>query len=270
MTSLRKQAHFWDKVSVHARPLDEVPALIKSLLAPQAIRGRDVLDAGCGAGDHSAVFSQLGAATIDACDISVASLRLARARVPKARFTCASLDRLPYRSDSFDVIWNWGVLHYVPDPDTALREVARVMRPGGVAVIHTLRRGFWARLERASARLLSKTPHRIQPIILSIAEYLVHLVSRLTIRHRPDRRTSKTVRQKLRERLFVPCRVETFDARQIARTLGPLVELREVFPPTDDLFNRQMSISVIAQKRLDRHATRSGQRTEMFGTLNSR
>jgi len=46
-----------------------------------------------------------------------------------------------------------------------LAEIARVLRPGGVAVIHTLETSLWARLESTSGKILSRAPHSVQSVI---------------------------------------------------------------------------------------------------------
>lgn len=44
-------------------------------------------------------------------------------------------ERLPFRTESFDVVYSNGVLHHTPDTTGAIREVHRVLRPGGVAKV---------------------------------------------------------------------------------------------------------------------------------------
>src|SRR5262249_39123603 len=44
-------------------------------------------------------------------------------------------ESLPFESDSFDVVYSWGVLHHTPDTARALKEVRRVLRPAGEARI---------------------------------------------------------------------------------------------------------------------------------------
>jgi SAM-dependent methyltransferase len=44
-------------------------------------------------------------------------------------------ERLPFRSETFDVVYSNGVLHHTPDTAGAIREVHRVLRPGGIAKI---------------------------------------------------------------------------------------------------------------------------------------
>ena len=47
----------------------------------------------------------------------------------------ADAEALPFADDSFDLVYSWGVLHHSPDTPQAVREVLRVLRPGGIAKI---------------------------------------------------------------------------------------------------------------------------------------
>jgi SAM-dependent methyltransferase len=52
----------------------------------------------------------------------------------------ADAENLPFPADSFDIVYSWGVLHHSPDTPAAIREVHRVLRPGGIArvmIYHT-------------------------------------------------------------------------------------------------------------------------------------
>jgi ubiquinone/menaquinone biosynthesis C-methylase UbiE len=248
MASVKGQGQFWDRVTEQVQPLAEARQLIEALLPANEIRGRDVLDAGCGAGDYSAALAQLGARSVAGFDVSAGSLRIARGKASAENFLQASLSELPYRAASFDVIWSWGVLHYVPDAQSALREIVRVLRPGGHAVIHTLRAGFWSSVELGTAKVFSHAPKWVEPLVLSTGERVVPLVTRLVTGRRPEDHTSKSVRQKLHERLFVPGNLKTFTFDQLAAGAGPTVEVTEAYPPVADLLKRDMSITVIVRK----------------------
>ncbi len=248
MVSVKGQGQFWDRVTEQAQPIAEARQLIESLIPAGSITDRDVLDAGCGAGDYSAAFFQVGARSVSGFDVSAGSLRLAASQSP-GQFVQANLSELPYCAESFDVIWSWGVLHYVPDAQAALLEIGRVLRPGGIAVIHTLRPRFWTALELATAKVLSSAPRRVEPVILATGERIVPLISRLLTGRRPAEQTSKTVRQKLHERLFVPGNLKTFTLQQLAAGLGPSLDVAEAHPPVADLLKRDMSITIIARKR---------------------
>jgi ubiquinone/menaquinone biosynthesis C-methylase UbiE len=58
----------------------------------------------------------------------------------RARVTLAVADalRLPHRDAAFDAVFGFGVLHHVPDWRGALREVGRVLRPGGIYCLEEL------------------------------------------------------------------------------------------------------------------------------------
>ena len=113
----------------------ERPA-IRALLGD--VRGLDVLDAGCAAGEHAAWLVDAGA-TVTALDASAAMIALARARLgSRAQVVCADLAQaLPFGDASFDVVLSSLTLHYLEDWQPTLREFARVLRAGGRLVIST-------------------------------------------------------------------------------------------------------------------------------------
>jgi ubiquinone/menaquinone biosynthesis C-methylase UbiE len=65
------------------------------------------------------------------CDRSSAMLRVARARVPDARFLAADARGLPFAAASFDVATASFVLSHLAEPEAGLAEVKRVLKPGG-------------------------------------------------------------------------------------------------------------------------------------------
>ena len=94
------------------------------------------LDVGCGMGELAErVQRELGADVV-AVDISARMVELTRERGIEA--TVADVQALPFEDGSFDcVAANW-VLYHVPDLDLGVRELARVIRPGGRLVAATL------------------------------------------------------------------------------------------------------------------------------------
>src|SRR3989442_1698897 len=100
MVGLKGQGQFWDRVTEQAQPIAEARQLIESIISVNSIRDRDVLDAGCGAGDYIAAFYQIGARSVRGFDVSTGSLRGALKQSP-GQFAQASLSELPYRTESF-------------------------------------------------------------------------------------------------------------------------------------------------------------------------
>lgn len=104
------------------------------------VRGLRVLDAGCG---HGPLFTELRnrGALVSGFDLSPAMIRLARERLGEAAdLQVADLAApLPYADDAFDLAVLSLSLHYVEDWTPTLRELRRVLRPGGrilLAIIH--------------------------------------------------------------------------------------------------------------------------------------
>lgn len=251
MNEVRAQSAFWDVASAEASPAEaEVQRLITSLLNLADWQGRRVIDGGCGNGDYSAAFRALGAGPIFGFDVSAGSLSTARQKAPTAAFAQASLSELPFPPESIDVLWSWGVLHYVPAPFKAIAEISRALRPGGVAVIHTLGANPWSALELSLQQVFSRSPRPVKALVLSGGAGLIAVVTRLRTGKPPAAQTSKSVRQKLQERLLVPGKQHTFSFEELEAAFGPSFTVTRARPPVADLLKRDMSLTVIARKNV--------------------
>jgi SAM-dependent methyltransferase len=107
------------------------------------LRGRHVLELAFGTG-HLAAEALARGATVVGVDVAPAMVALARQRVPGASFNEGDAEALPFKDGQFDaVICCFGLLHFA-EPDRALREAARVLKPGGIvsfAVWHSPQNG---------------------------------------------------------------------------------------------------------------------------------
>ena len=92
-------------------------------------RGRTILDFGCGTGAMLGHLRQFG--EVQGVDADEHAVRLCRARGEGAVQLLASR-RLPFGDDSFDLLTALDVLEHVEDDRGALREIVRVLRPGGL------------------------------------------------------------------------------------------------------------------------------------------
>ena len=107
--------------------------LLRRLAAERPAPGR-VLNAGCGAGSFTLKLLDRGyhVTSIDASPLFVEHLR---ARLPATSMVeVGDLHELRFADDSFDAVACGEVLEHLDDDDAAVREFARVLRPGGVAI----------------------------------------------------------------------------------------------------------------------------------------
>jgi len=96
-----------------------------------------VLDVGCGTGFGTEGLLE-HTQHVHGLDQSVHQLEKAWGKLGKhdpVSFYRGDAERLPFRDDSFDVVWSSGSIEYWPDPVTALRELRRVTRPGGQVLV---------------------------------------------------------------------------------------------------------------------------------------
>jgi ubiquinone/menaquinone biosynthesis C-methylase UbiE len=123
----------WSR-AVFARRTGEVAAF----LAPHLRPGMRLIDCGCGPGSITVDLAQAVAPGetigIDLRERALTHGRaLARERgTANVTFQTASVYELPYVNDSFDAAFACAVLQHLTDPPAALKEIRRVLRPGGV------------------------------------------------------------------------------------------------------------------------------------------
>jgi SAM-dependent methyltransferase len=107
------------------------------------LRGRlhgSVLDAGCGTGGFLGWAASRGTfSRLAGVDISAEAIEIARDVAPSAELRVAPLDRLPFEDGEFDLAVSHDVLQHVPEGvlDVGLRELRRVLRPGGALLVRT-------------------------------------------------------------------------------------------------------------------------------------
>ncbi|SOD71852.1 methyltransferase family protein [Jatrophihabitans sp. GAS493] len=99
------------------------------------VRGKAVLDAGCGVGWGSQLLLDAGALKVTGLDISEEAITNAVARVPDASFEVGDLMDLPFEDGQFDVVVCFEALEHTSDTGKTLDELARVLRADGVLFV---------------------------------------------------------------------------------------------------------------------------------------
>ncbi len=111
--------------------------------AVAALPGEKVLDLAAGTGTSSEPFADDGAVVVPS-DFSLGMLRVGKERRPDLPFVAGDATRLPFADGAFDAVTISFGLRNVVDTGAALREMLRVVRPGGRVVICEFSHPTWA------------------------------------------------------------------------------------------------------------------------------
>jgi SAM-dependent methyltransferase len=121
-----------------------------------------VLDVGCSTGTNLRLLRQLGFSSIEALDASEEAIRYCREKglgIVRQGDICA----MPFAQASFELVLATDVIEHVDDDQQALREIVRILRPGGHALITVPAfPSLWGLQDRVSHH---KRRYRIEPLL---------------------------------------------------------------------------------------------------------
>jgi 2-polyprenyl-6-hydroxyphenyl methylase / 3-demethylubiquinone-9 3-methyltransferase len=112
-------------------------------------QGTKVLDVGCGGGYACEYLARRGAEVVGT-DIMADSLEQARGHARQEDLTIAyhlcTPERLPFEDSTMDAVTCFDVLEHIENKERTLREIHRVLKPGGWLFCDTFNKTFWSRL----------------------------------------------------------------------------------------------------------------------------
>jgi SAM-dependent methyltransferase len=109
---------------------DHLDVLTFSRVAP----GSSVIEVGAGTGNFVSLFAPV-AGRVVATDLTPGMLRVAREMHGLTRIICGDGARLPFADGAFDLVTSAHAMHHIPDPVAVLREMARIVAPGGRVMV---------------------------------------------------------------------------------------------------------------------------------------
>lgn len=189
-------------------------------------RGKRVLEVGCGAGTDLARFAK-GGAVVTGVDVAASAIELARQNFQQQGLVAdlreADGEHLPFRDETFDLVYAHGVVQYTADGQGLVDECRRVLKPGGEAVFQVYNRISW--LNALSKLMKVPLEHEDAPVLkkYSAGEFRAVLCGFREVRIVEERFPVKSrLHGGWKGTLFNTCFVGTFNAlpRSLVRRFG--------------------------------------------------
>ncbi len=164
-----KESSSWgDRYDRPASTLSQLDVTTRLAVANQMVKAADlvtsphpfILDLGCGTGEGTSRIYAEGM-TVIAADLSTEMVRTAIRRFPVLQGCVADAAGLPFESERFDIVQSLGVLEYIGPYERAVRELRRVLKPGGTLVISVPNRHSLFRRLRRLERFMTAPLRRL-------------------------------------------------------------------------------------------------------------
>ena len=174
------------------------------------VRGKEVLDAGCGTGIFSIIFANNSAGCVTGIDISEGSLQTALGLKEKfgqknSRFQKADMLRLPFSNEHFDIVWAWGTVHHTTNPFYAIDELIRVLKKGGSILLAVYTRTKLTFLHEIIRKILVRTPKKTWTALSRIMAFFLTPVV-FFFKRREKSRKGEKLEELILDWYFVPIR----------------------------------------------------------------
>jgi SAM-dependent methyltransferase len=162
---------------------------MKTALRPEDLKGKLVLEVGCGMGRFAEVATRWGARVVG---VDLSAAEVAAQNLASRDFVAFQADffTLPFAPESFDVIYSIGVLHHTPDCEAAVKALDRYLKPGGLLAVW-LYSGYnkWYRFSdfwrRYTHRMKPQTLHGILKVAVPFFYNLQQGLKRVPLVGRP-------------------------------------------------------------------------------------
>lgn len=136
------EKYLWEQVNIWIDDDNNLDGVISFLESRFDLRGKRILDFGCGWGTDLIFCLKKG---YDAFGVDISwekakfhTLRVQRKNYPKfwiERFILSQGENLPFKSESFDLVYSNQVIEHVKDPEKCISEIFRVLKKGGILYI---------------------------------------------------------------------------------------------------------------------------------------
>ena len=125
--------HKWAEFANEYETARRLKLIFGELITPSELKNRQFLDAGSGGGHFSQAADSLGAKVVS-LDVGINLLKQVGTRSGGKKVLGSTLE-LPLKKNLFDIVLSTEVIEHTPDPIKAIRELSKVVKPGGILLI---------------------------------------------------------------------------------------------------------------------------------------
>lgn len=217
---------FDGKVEIFDAHVEQMGRICKPCLGDWDLRGKKVLDAGCGTGSASIYFAGKGAGEVWGVDQSGKSLEVGRKMAIRLGYDRVSFEKgdmtsLPFGNGTFDLVFSCGVLPYIDDFRKGMDELLRVTSDSGIIVLLLLKKtkiDFFFNLIRGC---LSRIPSAHQKRVSKIMALAARPIAELLLGRDKGSPAGKPLQQTLLEAFFSPVRLKKCSVEEMNAILSP-------------------------------------------------
>ena len=173
----RVYGKLWDKFETDEYVKEAyriIKSRFKSKLKLSALKGKTVLDMGCGSGRYTIALTKTGAEKVYGIDLGEKSMQQGaliakKSGIRNIEFVVGSVLDLPYEDNLFDFVFCNGVLHHTENLERGINELYRTLRPGGKSFLYLYADGgiFWYSRKKMP-KVMKKIPQSYTMAILDL------------------------------------------------------------------------------------------------------
>lgn len=139
-------------IKKHKKILQKLGYYYAKKLEDRSFGGGRIIDVGCGFGEMCKILAEeIPDCEVVGIDLSKPLLDYARGSIneesikSRVKFETGNVEKMPFENDSFDVVFNVSMVHWVSNPISMLDEIERILKPNGCLFIKDLRYS-WLRM----------------------------------------------------------------------------------------------------------------------------
>jgi len=184
---------------------------LEMFFSADEVQNREIFDCGCGTGIFTNIFGTMGAGKVTGLDISPGSLGTGKKiqsdlKLENVEFVEGDMLDLPYDDASFDIVWAWGSAHHTENPEQALNQIDRVLRPGGGLLLALYKKTRLTWIHEILRKTLIRVPKAMWVPLSKVMAFFLWPIVKIRELFRKKARGGEKLSELILDWYFVPIR----------------------------------------------------------------